>query len=57
MVSGESNLRVVWAWQDHAAATGDGTRYEASDGSIWHEARPFEQVDADLIGDRIIRRH
>ena len=51
-----ASLQVVYAWQDQAAATGDGTRYEACDGSVWRPVRPFEQATGDLAGDRIVPR-
>ena len=51
-----ASLQIVRTYEIMHAPTGEGTRFEASDGSVWHPVRPFEPVAGYLVGDRIVPR-
>ncbi len=53
MVSDE-HLRIVRMYELESAPTGEGTRYECNDGSVWHVAQPFEMPRGRIVGDVII---
>ena len=46
-------LQITRLYQINTAPTGEGTRYECSDGSVWRDTQPFKRRDAERVGDRI----
>ena len=53
MTDGDSSIQIVRYYEIMSAPTGEGARYECSDGTTWRDAQPFSRPDGTIIGDRI----
>lgn len=42
MIFNNTALRIVRTYEDYSATTGEGTRYVASDGSVWKRISAME---------------
>ena len=55
-MTGNPELRIVRYYEEHAAATGEGTRYETDDGRIWRDVQLFERANGYKVGEVIVPR-
>ena len=53
-MTGNPELTIRRYFQESTAATGEGTRYECDDGSVWHDLQPFEKAAGYRVGEHII---
>lgn len=53
-MTGEPKLQILRYSEDMAADTGEGARYECSDGSVWKHVQPFCRSEGYLVDGHII---